>query len=221
MPTKFWFTFALALALTLALVSAAHAKNISWSYGCQVVRPGPDGGTPQFTTTIGTVIADNEALARLAAEREARGKYNNARSVTILYCLPLNPTGDPKPKLPTVKPEEPPKPEGLVARWFIVPDRDEERDDRVVDIPKGQAAKIVVHLPEGAREKFRFNLKHNKHNATDRGRTPVIGHGGVVDGNAHNWKIFGKRIYLGSRENTDDAFKAAPNGFYVDLMLVK
>jgi hypothetical protein len=116
----------------------------------------------------------------------------------------------------------PPVPEGLVARWLVLPDRDADRDNREVMLLRGQEGRIVVYLPEGAREKFRFNLKHDKRNAPDRGRTPRIGHGDVVSGDAHDWPGFGKRIYLGERDGSDNhGFEVAPNGFYVDLVLVK
>lgn len=116
--------------------------------------------------------------------------------------------------------EPPPVPLGLVARWFVLPDRAADRDNREVSLPKNQQAKIIVYLPEGTREQFRFSLKHDKHNAEDRARTLRIGHGDVVSGDAQDWPSFGVRIYLGDREDTDKpGFAIAPNGFYVDLVL--
>jgi hypothetical protein len=120
----------------------------------------------------------------------------------------------------------PPEPEGLVARWLVLPGRDADRDNREVNLLKGQTAKIVVYLPEGPpedplRNKFRFNLKQDKRGVGDRGRTPLIGHDAVVSGDAHDWPSFGKRIYLGEREGSDKGFEVYPDGFYVDLVLVK
>lgn len=124
---------------------------------------------------------------------------------------------------PPPPPPPPPVPEGLVARWLVLPhERDADRDNRQVTLANGQRAEIVVHLPKTARENFRFNLKHHKANAKDQGRTQRIGHGSIVDGSTHNWRGFGKRIYLGDRRKSDrQGFKESPGGFYVDLVLVK
>lgn len=107
----------------------------------------------------------------------------------------------------------------------MLPGRDADRDNREVKLAKGQKATIVVHLPENVRGKFRFNLKHDKRGnfgAEDKGRTPRIGHGDTVSGDAHDWPGFGKRIYLGERDGTDEqGFDVAPSGFYVDLVLVR
>lgn len=127
-----------------------------------------------------------------------------------------------QPKRPRNYSIEPSKPNGLVARWHVLEGRERDRDNRAVNLARGQRAKIVVHLPVGVREKFRFNLKHDRSNATDRGRTQRIRHGDIVSGDAHNWPGFGKRIYLGERGGSDQhGFDVAPGGFYVDLVLVK
>lgn len=127
-----------------------------------------------------------------------------------------------EPNRPRDYSKEPSKPEGLVARWYVHPGRDAGRDNCEVKLAKGQKAKIVVHLPGGVRDRFNFNLKHDKKNATDRGRTPRVGHGDVVSGDAHDWPGFGKRIYLGERNGSDHhGFDISPKGFYVDLVLVR
>lgn len=116
----------------------------------------------------------------------------------------------------------PATPNGLVARWLVLPgDRNADRDDRTVNLLKGQRARIVVYLPEPAKNQFHFTLKHNKHNADDRARTGLIGNGSEVLGDAQDWPGFEKRIYLGDRNETDkQGFVFAPQGFYVDLVLV-
>ena len=126
----------------------------------------------------------------------------------------------PPPEPPRNWSAEPDRPSGLVTRWRVLPGRDAGRDNRLVDLKPGQTARIVVHLPESVRDRFKFNLKHDKRNAPDRGRTARIGHGSVVRGDAHNWPGFGTRIYLGERNGSDKhGFNVAPNGFYVDLVL--
>jgi hypothetical protein len=116
-------------------------------------------------------------------------------------------------------------PQGLVARWLVLPFRDPDRDNRFVPLLPGQRARIVVHLLEPVRNEFHFTLKHDKHNAEDRARTPRIGHGDEVSGDAQDWLSFGQRIYLGDRDalalnSSKSGFVVAPNGFYVDLVLV-
>lgn len=126
----------------------------------------------------------------------------------------------PPPEPPRNWSAEPQRPSGLVARWHVLPGRDAGRDNRLVNLQPGQSARIVVHLPASVRDRFRFNLKHDKRNASDRGRTNRIGHGSSVSGDAHNWPGFGTRIYLGERSGSDKhGFNVAPNGFYVDLVL--
>lgn len=126
------------------------------------------------------------------------------------------------PKRPRNYSKEPSKPDGLVARWHVLDGRERDRDNRKVDLARGQRARIVVHLPAGVREKFHFNLKHDRSNASDRGRTQRIGHGDIVSGDAHNWPGFETRIYLGERDGSDQhGFDVAPGGFYVDLVLLR
>lgn len=118
-------------------------------------------------------------------------------------------------------PPPPPEPAGLVARWLVRADRNPDADNRTVALLKGQKAMIVVNLPEPERSTFRFNLKHDKRGAEDRGRTNSIGHGAEVSGDAHNWPDFGERIYLGERNGSEmPGLALFPNGFYVDLVRV-
>lgn len=118
-------------------------------------------------------------------------------------------------------------PPGLVTRWSVLPalqyeeGRDPDRDNREVNLLKGQQAQIVIYLPEASRGTFYFNLKHDKRNADDRGRTPRITHGSLVSGDAHDWPSFGRRIYLGERgDSNHNEFVIPGGGFYVDLVLV-
>lgn len=117
--------------------------------------------------------------------------------------------------------QEPPKPDGLVARWRVYDGRAADRDNRVVNLPRDRQARIVVHLLQGPRERFQFTLKHDKRRATDRSRTELIQHDSVVRGDAHNWPGFRQRIYLGNRQNTKEMLRYVDeDSFFVDLVLV-
>jgi hypothetical protein len=109
----------------------------------------------------------------------------------------------------------PPEPAGLVTRWLVFPQRDPGQDDRAVGLLAGQRAKIVVNFTDERRSTVRFNLKHDKHNADDRARTPIIGHGDIVSGDSYDWPSFGTRIYLG--ELNPGSVDISP-GLYVDLV---
>lgn len=115
----------------------------------------------------------------------------------------------------------PPLPEGLVTRWLLFLERDANRDNRDVPLLKGRQAQIVIHTADPLRSRIKFNLKHDKHNASDRGRTEQLGHGSIVSGDTEDWPNFGKRIYLGERQGLDVSGKpVVPEGIYVDLVLI-
>ncbi len=116
-------------------------------------------------------------------------------------------------------PDPPAKPEGLITRWLVYPGRDAKRDDRAVDLLEGQKAKVVVYLPEMAREEFRFTLKRERKDHDDSSITERIGNGSSVTADS-DWSDFGDRIYLGDRGGSDEpAWNSCP-AFYVDLVRV-
>ena len=84
----------LAIIGTFALPSiASTTRDTLWSYACNVHYFGPDGVSPKIELTTGTVIAKDEASARRAAEREARGRYSRVLTSSLLYCIPVNSSG--------------------------------------------------------------------------------------------------------------------------------
>lgn len=114
---------------------------------------------------------------------------------------------------------EPARPEGLITRWHVFPKRNSGRDNRQGNLERHENARLVVHLPQAIRDGFRFNLKQDRRNASDRGRTPRVGQGYLAEGSSHDWPGFAKRIYLGDRRDSDaPAYQYAPNGFFVDLV---
>lgn len=179
------------------------------------------------TQRAGNVFVTNERLRNLFNGFD----YGNANCSFNDNNFPTQIAKNPPPGYPgsndwysaatgTSVPQEPPF---LVARWLVLKgDRNADRDNREVNLQPNQRARIVVYLPDELRSNFKFNLKHDKRGADDRGRTGIIGHGDVVEGNAQDWPSFGNRIYLGERQfrNMDEStfWPRFPYGFYVDLV---
>jgi len=117
-------------------------------------------------------------------------------------------------------PPEPSRSDKVIARWWVsFRGRNEpDKQNQVIDLKPGEKGILVVHLPAGLADHFSCNLKHDKHNATDRGRTGTLKNGSVVDGSAEGWPAFGKRIYLGEQKGVDKITPYRQNGFYVDLV---